>query len=128
MINNLHHFEILTNSSGKLLNYFINGFKFNLVMTRETERYRQYLLDLNSMRFLITSLRSAGRDDGGGGKENVKQSVEKVDIRSAYESPIKTIETNDNSLFEMIRSKTNTVFNAAFQVKDLDRILFNCKK
>ena len=58
----------------------------------------------------------------------MKQSVEKVDIRSAYESPIKTIETNDNSLFEMIRSKTNTVFNAAFQVKDLDRILFNCKK
>ena len=31
MINCLHHFEILTNSSEKLLNYFIKGFKFNLV-------------------------------------------------------------------------------------------------
>lgn len=122
MINNLHHFEILTSSSGKLLSYLMKGFKFNLAITKETDRYRQYLLDLNSMRFLITSLKNAGdgcvQDDGGGDGGG----------GGSYQTSLKTIESNDKSLFDTIRSKSNTVFNAAFQVKDLDRILFNCQK
>lgn len=41
---------------------------------------------------------------------------------------LKIIEQSDKKLFDLISKKKNTVFNAAFQVRDLDRILFNCKK
>lgn len=127
MINNLHHFEILTNSSSKLLSYLMNGFKFNLTMTKETDMYRQYLLDLNSMRFLITSLKG----DGGGGDSCGRSDNSQLTTTrggSYYQSSLKTIASSDRSLFDTIRSKSNTVFNAAFQVKDLDRILYNCQK
>lgn len=79
------------------------------------------------MRFLITSLKeeSGGdrcvQDDGGGGGSGDGGG-------GFYQTSLKTIESTDRSLFDTIRSKSNTVFNAAFQVKDLDRILFNCQK
>lgn len=121
MINNLHHFEILTNSSQKLLNYFINGFKFKLVLSRETEKYQQYLINSNSMNFLITSPKQS--------KSNANKLAELTNDRDHEQIiALDTIESRDQSLFNLIASKTNTVFNAAFQVKDLDRILFNCER
>lgn len=128
MINNLHHFEILTNSSSKLLSYLMKGFKFNLTMTKETDMYRQYLLDLNSMRFLITSLKGGGCGDSCGPSDESQLQTATRGGGNYYQSSLKTIASSDRSLFDTIRSKSNTVFNAAFQVKDLDRIIYNCQK
>lgn len=116
MINNLHHFEILTNSSSKLMNYFIKGFNFKLVMSREIENNRQHLLHLSSMKFLINSLKD---------NDEIKK---KSGFKKNYETTLKIIESNDKALFDTIKSKNNTVFNAAFRVQDIDRILYNCQK
>jgi 4-hydroxyphenylpyruvate dioxygenase-like putative hemolysin len=115
MINNLHHFEILTKSSGKLLNYFINGFKFKLVLTKQSGTFRQYLLNSNSINFLVTSL----EPDSHAGQ---------AETGPIYSTPLPLIQKNHPSLFRTIANKGDTVFNAAFQVRDLDRIIFNCNK
>ncbi len=118
MINNLHHFEILTNSSKKLLNYFIHGYNFNLIATKNTGIFKQYLLNSNSINFLITSINNK--------PDNIQ--AEKTFSPYAYNTSLQTIQNKDTVLFNRILSKKDTVFNAAFQVKDLDRILANCQK
>lgn len=115
MINNLHHFEILTSSSQKLLTYLIDGFKFRLVLNKKCEKYDQYLLNSNSMNFLITSIND--------GKNALDQSSS-----DSFNTSLKQIEKSDKKLYETITCRKNTVFNAAFRVSDLDRVLFNCKK
>jgi 4-hydroxyphenylpyruvate dioxygenase-like protein len=118
MINCLHHFEILTNSSKNLLNYFINGFKFKLVLAKNTDKYEHYLISSNSINFLITSL------------SQQPNSITNVDNRSSqsfYHTSLLNIEQSDKNLYDLVLDKKNTVFNAAFQVRDLDKILLNCK-
>jgi 4-hydroxyphenylpyruvate dioxygenase len=120
MINCLHHFEILTNSSEKLLNYFIKGFKFNLVNKINLDnRYTQYLVNSNSINFLITSLETDKN-------ENTFKYMKNID--SNYKSSLLAIEEFDKNLYKVIKSKNNTAFNVSFKVRDLDRILFNCRK
>ncbi|CAF0730105.1 unnamed protein product [Brachionus calyciflorus] len=116
MINNLHHFEILTSSSQKLLNYFINGFKFRLVYSKKCEKYNQYLLNSNYMNFLVTSL----SDD--------KRTLSTNPNLNCFETSLKSIQSADKELFSIIEKRENTVFNAAFRVADLDRVLFNCNR
>ena len=122
MINNLHHFEILTNSSANLLNYFINGFKFKLVLSKQTGKYCQYLINSNSINFLITSL------EENGNKNHSYPNDEKKANPLVYSTPLDLIESNHRSIFNTIYNRKNTVFNAAFQVRDLDRILWNCDR
>lgn len=119
MINSLHHFEILTCHSRKLLDYFIKGYNFSLVSTKQTGRFKQYLINSNSINFLITSL-----DNNNVSKPN------KLDQYSeyAYNTSLDTIQQKDSNLFNGILNKKDTVFNAAFQVRDLDRILTNCQE
>lgn len=119
MINCLHHFEILTDSSKKLINYFAKGFRFNLIKSNKCGKYEQFLLNSNSMNFLITSI-----DDQKESKPNNRHPQSSDGLFNS----LRIIEQNDKHLFDLISKKKNTVFNAAFQVRDLDRILFNCKK
>ena len=116
MINCLHHFEILTHSSNNLLNYFINGFKFKLVLSKNTGKYEQYLISSNSINFLITSLSKQEKHQQNQG---VKSPL--------YHTSLLDIEHSDKHLYDLVLEKKNTVFNAAFQVRDLDKILHNCK-
>lgn len=109
MINCLHHFEILTNSSQKLLNYFIKGFNFNLIKTSQSGLYKQYLLNSNSINFLLTSIESSPLVD-----------------QLATNNSLELIKKSNINLYDSILSKQNTVFNAAFQVKSIDTILSNC--
>lgn len=127
MINNLHHFEILTNSSAKLLNFFMNGFKFKVVYERRTKKFNQYLLNSNSMNFLITSLNNRGSEIRDQPLLDTIYATNECE-NFQYETPLSQIEHDDKRLFELISSKQNTVFNAAFKVADLDRILYNCKR
>lgn len=123
MINCLHHFEILTNSSEKLLNYFIKGFKFNLVNKINLDnRYTQYLINSNSINFLITSLETNNKNEFNTSSKPVKN------IDSIYKSSLITIEEYDKNLYNVIKSKNNSAYNVSFKVRDLDRILFNCRK
>jgi hypothetical protein len=128
MINCLHHFEILTNSSKKLLKYFINGYNFNLVSSKQNGPYNQYLINSNSINFLITSINTNERLI----KPTDQAISNKKDRFSAYsyKTSLETIEQQSrlSILFDKILSKKDTVFNAAFQVSDLDRILSNCQK
>lgn len=119
MINCLHHFEILTNSSRNLLNYFVNGFKFKLVLSKNTGIYEQYLVSSNSINFLITSLSQKP-------KETPQYSTSTASD-SYYNTSLLNIEQTDKHLYDLVLDKKNTVFNAAFQVRDLDKILLNCK-
>lgn len=114
MINNLHHFEILTSSSHKLLNYFINGFKFKLVLSKKCQKYDQYLLNSNCMNFLITNIND---------KNNFNQNSP-----DSFKTSLAEIEKSDFNLYQRITNRKNTVFNAAFRVTDLDRVLFNCNR
>ena len=123
MINCLHHFEILTHNRKKLLNFFIKGFNFRLVASKETDAYSHFLINSNSINFLITS------------PNTTSLSTEKtVAIRTndpfssyEYKSSLNTICKSNANLYNKIIDKKHTVFNAAFQVRDLDRILENCK-
>jgi hypothetical protein len=115
MINCLHHFEILTNSSKNLLNYFVNGFKFKLVLSKNTCIYEQYLINSNSINFLITSL------------SQQPKSITNSESHPFYHTSLLNIEQADKCLYDLVLDKKNTVFNAAFQVRDLDKILLNCK-
>jgi hypothetical protein len=117
MINNLHHFEILTNSSSKLLSYFINGFKFKLVLSKRSGAFEQHLINTNSINFLITSLQNNDQ------KQQSPQHETPI-----YSTPLSLIQRNHTALYQLIASKRDTVFNAAFQVRDLDRILHNCRR
>ena len=119
MINCLHHFEILTNSSKNLLNYFVNGFKFKLVHAKQTGKYEQFLVSSNSINFLITTL---NRDHSS------PYILSNVTTSNSYETSLLEIERSDPFLFDLVLDKKNTVFNAAFQVRDLDRILSNCTR
>ena len=123
MINNLHHFEILTSSSSKLLNYFINGFKFKLVLTKQNGPFIQYLINSNSINFLITSVDT----DNNQSWKRIK-STNQNDEEFIYSTPLSLIQSKHANLFKIITSKKDTVFNAAFQVRDLDRILYNCNR
>ena len=116
MINCLHHFEILTHSSQRLLNYFINGYKFNLVATKQTGNFTQYLINSNSINFLIINL----------AKSDALSEPAQHD--SNYTTPLSYINKYNSSLYDTILNKNDTVFNVAFQVRDLDRILSNCLK
>lgn len=115
MINNLHHFEILTSNSQKLLNYFINGFKFKLILSKRCHKYDQYLLNSNSMNFLITSLNDKNKNFDHYSTDS-------------FQTSLKEIEKSNKNLFTTIINRKNTVFNAAFRVSDLDRVLFNCNR
>lgn len=117
MINCLHHFEILTNSAPKLLNYFQNGFKFKLIKAKSIDKYEQYLIRSNSVNLLITNI-----------SNNTNQRDDRFISPLNYHTSLFSIEKSDPNLYRTILSKNNTAFNAAFQVKDLDRILFNCNK
>ena len=110
MINCLHHFEILTNSSAKLLKYLIEGFDFKLVKTLQNDNYKQYLVRNNSINYLITTNDSSS-----------------LSVQSKPNT-LKLIENKNVSLFQHINKKENTIFNAAFQVKDIDKIIQNCKQ
>ena len=114
MINCLHHFEILTNSSQKLLKYFIDGFNFKLVTSKCSASYEQYLIKSNSINFLITSIESPNLNN----KHNHYCAVNKPSLD--------IIQSKNILLYDCIRSKQNTVFNAAFQVTCIDKILKNC--
>jgi len=116
MINSLHHFEILTCHSRRILDYFIKGYNFNLISVKQTDQYKQYLINSNSINFLITSL------------DNKKQTKLDKFSEYSYKSSLKTIEQSDKNLFNKILKKNDSVFNAAFQVCDLDRILANCQE
>lgn len=120
MINCLHHFEILTHSSKKLLNYFINGYNFSLISSKETGVFKQYLINSNSINFLITSLNESECD---------AKALTSTDQFSeySYRTSLQTIQRQDTTLFNQILKKKDTVFNAAFQVRNLDRVLSNCQ-
>jgi hypothetical protein len=45
---------------------------------------------------------------------------------SSYSSSLIDITKQDNNLYNIIFGRENTCFNAAFKVKDLDKILLNC--
>lgn len=122
MINCLHHFEILTNSSQKLLKYFINGFNFNLVKTNQTSQYKQYLLNSNSINFLITTTEP---DDA---LQSLSQDVSSSLSLDSYTHSLDLIRARNLDLHQEILSKQNTVYNAAFQVRSIDQILSNCKQ
>jgi hypothetical protein len=117
MINCLHHFEILTNSSAKLLNYFTSGFNFNLVLSKQTGAFQQHLIRSNSINFLITSI-----------ADEPTLSNPAQNSPSLHSTSLESIQKTDPDLFNLVTNKKNTVFNAAFQVRDLDRILSNCAK
>lgn len=117
MINNLHHFEILTNSSARLLDYLVKGLKLNLVLTKQTKHFDQFLVNSRSINFLITSLR--GRTE----VKDTEQSDEHL-----YSTPLSVIQSSHSDLYRTIANKQSTVFNAAFRVCDLDRVLFNCNR
>ncbi len=117
MINNLHHFEILTQSSEKLIAYFVNGFKFSLISQQPTKcnRLTQHLIGSNSVHFLLTSPFS-------------QSSQSSPSQPSAIQTSLLAIRDQDKALYDLILSKRNTVFNVAFKVADLDQVLFNCRK
>jgi 4-hydroxyphenylpyruvate dioxygenase len=96
----------------------VKGFRFNLIKSNKCGKFEQFLLNSNSMNLLITSI------DEKGEKLNNRQLQSSENLFNS----LKIIEKNDQKLFDLISKKRNTVFNAAFQVRDLDRILFNCKK
>jgi hypothetical protein len=106
MINCLHHFEILTNSSSNLLKYLLKGFNFDLVVSRQTPRYDQYIVRAESINFFITSPRDLSKQ---------KNNLQSLSTSNDFSS-ISYIEENDPKLFKKITQKENTVFNAAFQV------------
>lgn len=130
MINCLHHFEILTHSSKRLLNYFINGYNFNLVASKQTGQYNQYLINSNSINFLITSLNKNEPLISNTSSKTLTNSNDSRFNSYAYSTPLQTIQRQSqlSSLYGKILDKKDTVFNAAFQVSDLDRILDNCQR
>jgi len=89
-----------------------------LTATKNTDVFTQYLINSNSINFLITTLHSNPKT----------KKIEKTFSPYAYNTSLHTIKNKDARLFNLILSKKDTVFNAAFQVKDLDRILTNCRK
>lgn len=130
MINCLHHFEILTHSSKRLLNYFINGYNFNLVASKQAGPYNQYLINSNSINFLITSINKNEPLISNVDSRPLANTNDSRFSAYAYSTPLQTIQRQSqlSNLYGKILDKKDTVFNAAFQVSDLDRILTNCHK
>lgn len=126
MINCLHHFEILTHNSKKLLNFFINGFNFRLVECKKTDLYNHYLINSNSINFLITSPNNRSSIENSS-ETPVALANNNQYKGYLYNSSLNTIRKNDDKLYNKILNKKDTVFNAAFQVRDLDCILKNCQ-
>ena len=120
MINCLHHFEILTNSSSKIIKYLVNGFNFNLIAQKQTQKYNQYYVNANSINFLITSLNENDLPK--------KEFETKAKSKYFYNSSLDAIDNQNGQLMQLLKQRKNTVFNAAFQVRDLDQILRNCHK
>lgn len=136
MISCLHHFEIFTKSSRKLINYFSQGLKFNLIYHKQTKSqlnvYDQYLLNCNSINFLITDVRN-------GEKRSTPDTISSPHFldnelnssalsRQLFETSLAQIERSDAALFRKIVAKEDCAFNVAFQVCNLDRILANCER
>ena len=134
MINCLHHFEILTKHSERVLNYFIKGFGFKLVCVRNTKSaavqragdqppvstvYQQHLLNCNAINLLVTSLRPSRLNE---------PAVVKSDDQSLFQTSLSAIESASPKLLDKIVAKNDSAFNVAFQVCNLDRILENCYK
>jgi hypothetical protein len=127
MINCLHHFEILTQSSKKLLNLLVNGLNFNLIAAKQSGPFKQYLVNSNSINYIITDFSDTAlkkNDINFGNLDKFSDSF----ANYAYKCPLESIEAKSKTLYETILTKQNTVFNAAFQVRDIDRILANCSK
>jgi hypothetical protein len=77
MINCLHHFEILTNKSTRLLKYLIDGFDFKLVKSTQNENYKQYLVRNNSINYLISSI------DSSSSSSSVKNTLKLIENKNA---------------------------------------------
>jgi hypothetical protein len=58
MINSIHHFEIFTNASRKLLNYFTKGLNFELIAKKSLfdSKIEQSIIQSNNAYFIITNL------------------------------------------------------------------------
>jgi 4-hydroxyphenylpyruvate dioxygenase-like protein len=110
MINSIHHFEILTQKSRKLLNYFINSLNFKLIASKQTQNQTQFVVQSNNSNFIITSLNNSNQN------------------KSQNSLFLETLDHLDLQLHKKITSKNDTVFNVAIQVKDINQILRNCSK
>ena len=115
MINCVQHFEILTSCGDKLLAHFVHGFKFAVLKSvHDTQHaHAQHLIGANSIRLLITSLTHSPPLTQGS---------------SSSFSSLVALGRHDRATHDLVLAKRNTVFDVAFRVADLDRILFNCRR
>jgi hypothetical protein len=80
MINSVHHFEIFTNSSKKLLNYFTKGLDFELIGKNYLpNKVEQNVIRSNNAYFLITSLNDDLND------QEIKKSFNKAFENDQYQ-------------------------------------------
>ncbi|KAK3758612.1 hypothetical protein RRG08_019523 [Elysia crispata] len=105
----VHHIEIGVQDGPRIVDIFKNRFTFSVRATRFTPLADQWLLVKNNTRFLITSLKSAD-------KEKLHSDPYLINWASR-------IDLNQSAEGGQVLPVKDSVFNIAFEVKDLDTSL-----
>lgn len=102
----LHHVELHTKEPDSLLNLFVHTYGFNLVATRMTNDFRQWLLESHQCRLLISSVES-----------NMN-----ITNNNKDDYDILTTIIQNQATRELIVGR-NTVFNVALNVKSVQAVI-----